>query len=213
MKMNFYELLEVESDATSKQIKDAYYRLSKKYHPDTEGGEQEKFNKINEAYQTLKDPVSRKHYDVTGKVEPLDAEGVKNRGLKVGLIAIFIQKGSSQFKQFLHNTLDRAEAETESTLNQHGHTIASYQQFKLKIMKAPEDDLITGLIDQQIELTNELIKTAEELLKSHQRAIRELLEEYTLMGDTYDSDNDTYRENARRVGFDFNAGTVLHIGE
>jgi len=211
--MNFYELLEVKSDATTMQIKTAFYRLSKKYHPDTEGGDQDKFNQINEAYQTLRDSVSRKLYDVTGKVEPPDAESVKIRGLKVGLIAIFIKKRSCQFKQFLHTTLDRAESETERTVRQHKHTIDVYQRFQLKIIKAPEDDLITGLVDQQIEITNELIKSADEILKSHQRAIKELLEEYTLIGDTYDRDNDIYRENAKSIGYDFNAGTSLHIGE
>lgn len=56
---DFYKLLEVEKNADIKQIKSSYRKLSAKYHPDKNQGNkeaQEKFIKINKAYETLTDP-------------------------------------------------------------------------------------------------------------------------------------------------------------
>lgn len=60
---NFYEVLGVEKNATQEEIKKAFKKLSKKHHPDVEGGDTEKFKEINEAYQTLSDESKRFAYD------------------------------------------------------------------------------------------------------------------------------------------------------
>ena len=52
--------------ATDEEIKSAYRNLAKKYHPDLNGGDtslSEKFKDINEAYEILGNPISRKKYD------------------------------------------------------------------------------------------------------------------------------------------------------
>lgn len=65
---NYYEILEVTRDATQQQIKNAFYTLSKKYHPDVTGSAPgsaltERFLAIKEAYDVLKDANSRHDYD------------------------------------------------------------------------------------------------------------------------------------------------------
>jgi len=62
---DYYELLGVKPDASDKDIKSAYRRLARKYHPDVskESGAEEKIKSINEAYEALKDPARRKAYD------------------------------------------------------------------------------------------------------------------------------------------------------
>ncbi|KHJ78298.1 DnaJ domain protein, partial [Oesophagostomum dentatum] len=63
---DYYQILGVQRDATQRQIKIAYYQLSKKYHPDTAGrseGTEAKFIEISEAYECLKDPERRRIYD------------------------------------------------------------------------------------------------------------------------------------------------------
>jgi molecular chaperone DnaJ len=52
---NYYEILGVTSDATQKQIKKAYRKLARKYHPDVNKTEDapERFKEINEAYEVL----------------------------------------------------------------------------------------------------------------------------------------------------------------
>ena len=63
---DYYVTLGVKSGASQDEIKKAYRKLAKKYHPDANSGDksaEEKFKEISEAYDTLGDPLKRKGYD------------------------------------------------------------------------------------------------------------------------------------------------------
>lgn len=60
-----YEILEINQDASSQEIKHAYYILAKKYHPDINPKTAEKFRKIKEAYDILSNTELRAQYDLT----------------------------------------------------------------------------------------------------------------------------------------------------
>jgi len=62
---DYYKVMGVEKDATAKDIKTAYRKLARKYHPDIskELNAEEKFKEVGEAYEVLKDPEKRKVYD------------------------------------------------------------------------------------------------------------------------------------------------------
>ena len=64
--MDYYEILGIQKNATSDEIKKAYRNLAFKYHPDRNPGNkeaEEKFKKISEAYNVLSDDSKRKDYD------------------------------------------------------------------------------------------------------------------------------------------------------
>ena len=64
-KKDLYALLGLDRSATTVQIKSRFYKLSLKYHPDqSEETAKEKYSELLEAYNTLKDPVRRKQYDL-----------------------------------------------------------------------------------------------------------------------------------------------------
>ncbi|MCF7831111.1 molecular chaperone DnaJ [Candidatus Gracilibacteria bacterium] len=65
MAEDLYKVLGVSKDASESDIKKAYRNLAKKHHPD-KGGEEAKFKKINEAYETLSDKNKRAQYDQFG---------------------------------------------------------------------------------------------------------------------------------------------------
>ncbi len=68
-KRDYYEVLELSRDCSSSEIKAAYRRLARQYHPDVNNGNpesEEKFKEISEAYAVLSNPDKRRQYDTYG---------------------------------------------------------------------------------------------------------------------------------------------------
>lgn len=67
MAEDYYNVLGVDRNATKEDIKKAYRKLAHQYHPDKSGGDEEKFKRVNEAYQVLSDEQKRSQYDQFGQ--------------------------------------------------------------------------------------------------------------------------------------------------
>ena len=69
MKRDYYEVLGIGKQADEKEIKKAYRKLAKKYHPDMNPDDkaaEQKFKEVTEAYNVLSDPEKKKLYDQFG---------------------------------------------------------------------------------------------------------------------------------------------------
>lgn len=78
---NYYDILGVSKGASKDEIKRAYRKLSKKHHPDVNGGNDDKFKQINEAYDILSDDSKRRNYDnPRSNFEDLFGSGFRNWG-------------------------------------------------------------------------------------------------------------------------------------
>lgn len=74
--MNYYETLGVAKTASKDEIKSAFRKLAKKYHPDSIEGNEEKFKEINDAYSVLSNEESKKKYD--SKLNEINSDYLKN---------------------------------------------------------------------------------------------------------------------------------------
>ncbi len=145
MKIDYYAVLGVDSTATTGEIKRAYRKLARKYHPDANIGvddneafaNEEAFKQVEEAYRVLKDPIARAHFDQTGS-----GKLPKSKDMAVKKIIHLFQK---HIKEAL-------EAELERDL-----VDAAMVTFGIKHGTASGMDVLIENV--RLELTNEKDKT------------------------------------------------------
>src|SRR3954453_12550782 len=89
---DLYSVLGVSRKATADEIKKAYRKLARKYHPDRNQGDkqsEERFKEVQEAYDTLSDPEKRKQYDAGGMFSGFGPRGFGGGGFTSDLGDIF----------------------------------------------------------------------------------------------------------------------------
>ena len=103
---NYYDLLQIDVNATNEELKKAYRKLAKKYHPDVNINNkdaQELFKKINNAYEVLSNDVTRKKYD-----EELKFNFSNNENFKQNYYFnnnVFDEDKYNTFNSFIKSTL------------------------------------------------------------------------------------------------------------
>ena len=71
LEKDYYKVLGVSGKATEDEIRRAYRKLAKEYHPDHNPGNEEKFKEVSAAHDVLSDPAKRKEYDEIRRLGPM----------------------------------------------------------------------------------------------------------------------------------------------
>lgn len=108
---DYYEILGVSKTATPEEIKQAYRKLARKYHPDLNPGNKEaeaRFKEINEAHEVLSEPEKRQKYDQFGQYWKQASVGGVPRGAgAVGDVGGFDFDQYGDFDDFINDLLGR----------------------------------------------------------------------------------------------------------
>src|SRR5438552_9182792 len=87
MPRDLYEVLGVKKDASEEDIKKAYRKLARQYHPDRNPGDKQaegRFKEVQEAYDVLSDKAKRSNYDRFGTTNPNGGGGPGGGGFQWG---------------------------------------------------------------------------------------------------------------------------------
>ncbi|QSJ15839.1 DnaJ domain-containing protein [Nostoc sp. UHCC 0702] len=106
---DYYGILGVSKTASQEEIKQAFRKLARKYHPDVNPGNKQaeaRFKEVNEAYEVLSDPDKRKKYDQFGQYWKQAGQGFPSGGAGVDMGGFdFSQYGN--FDEFINELLGR----------------------------------------------------------------------------------------------------------
>lgn len=165
---NYYDILEVATDATDKQIKAAYRKKAAKMHPDidkTEGAA-DRFAELNQAYEVLMDPQERAYYDRNGKIK---GKGVSKEDVDKFVVVCFEEMLNSRGntglddKPFLWITrnLGRKLVAERDRIPQAEREIEVQRRLKSRlIFKGEGKNPIEAIFDRKIDTQLDIISNA-----------------------------------------------------
>ncbi len=117
MEKDYYKILGVDRKTSTAEIKKAYRKLARKYHPDLNPGDktaEAKFKEIQEAYSVLSNPQKRKQYDQFGMVGDMPPRGAQYRTYSSGFEGFdFSDFGTSSFRDFFDSMFGTSARRTQ----------------------------------------------------------------------------------------------------
>lgn len=185
MKKNYYDILEVNKNASPEIIEKAYKTLVKKYHPDLQDNNlkaeyEEKIKLINEAFEVLSDSEKRKNYDLNLKQTEFSVEDYNNlinENLKFKNEINYLKNNLINYKNNINNNLNNKINENFNNINKNNFNNSNYnkninnnyseniqQKYDDVINKAYYDAYIQDLKNRGYKIKYK--KTFKEYLKS-----------------------------------------------
>lgn len=143
--IDYYKILEIQKNATENDIKKAYRKLARKYHPDLNPNNKEsekKFKEINEANEVLSDPEKRKKYDEYGK-DWKHADEIKKARQQQSKGNPNPNEGYGDFSDFFESIYGGSTGKSGRQTKFRGQDVNAELQLNLKDVYKPQQQTIT----------------------------------------------------------------------
>lgn len=172
-----YQALSVPRGADAETIKAAFRRAARQAHPDRKGGSHERMQMVNRANEVLGDPVRKAHYDATGADQLPPSIDLEAKNMLLNVLTQVMQQ-DGDWVSLAERALGEHQAmKAPQVKAQINARIAMLRKRSGKFKSKTDENLVQGLIDQQVrDLEATLLKIDHEL-KVVERA-RELLKSY-----------------------------------
>ena len=194
-----YGDLELERDATPEQIKKAYYRLSKNYHPDV-GGDPEVFQRIARAYEVLSDPDKKKHFDETGFVKgEMNLDMMMNQFIFT-LMTQIIQLADPETTDILEALKHEVRAQIKVAQGKFSKLETYFKRLgktKKKMKSSKGKGILLMLLENEIKVTSHKVQRGQMEIDAMKKSV-DLLDEYD------------YEEVQQRLGFGPSGGSLRY---
>lgn len=168
MTRDLYKLLGVTSDASAAQLRRAFRKMSKRYHPDMPTGDEAKFRDIEEAYRILSDDNERAYYDANGKVRERDPESNANSELYQMLAATMAQAiqgmenpAANDLIAAMRQVIVRARKALVKQVKQGNETLRKLQVIVGRIKSKTPDNVLRSLLASEIAGLETMLKRSD----------------------------------------------------
>lgn len=190
---NYYTILGVDVDATKDEIKKAYYKKSKKEHPDIAHDDSNHQIALNTAYDVLSDSLRRKHYDSTGKDIDWEQQAID---IARKIVIEAITRDPDDVVQFFKEQVEAGEESVKTTVRKCKEKKDKMLDFLGRLIQAPTTDIVTAMVNGACSQLDLQIAEGKMMLKSLRRADK-LLSGYAFK----------VREDAQMMSFTFEMAT------
>ena len=210
--MNYYEVLGVGSTATASEIKKAYRKLARKYHPDrfvqapadVMDEAVARFKRGEEAYRILKDPTRRAYYDSTGTGDMPNEEDaavkkviqafhkhvksalekeLQRESLDIFSSGLLSSTGSvDRVLPDIRSELKDAKSEVGTSIDALTEGVAKLNKYKRSVTSKGESNLYLMVVEQKLSATSGALAAAGVELGVLERALA-MLDDYEFVAD------------------------------
>lgn len=181
----YYAILGISRDASPQEIKAAYRDLVRVMHPDA-GGDAEAFIELNNAYNTLRDPVRRKHYDIAGEVEEwhpakfMDAVITTLATAFDTAVTDLVEQGipveGVDFMRTFRSIIVTSAEEIEKRYHRVQAEIRAMERLRKRIKRRGEEkNLFAVVIDEQLKKKSEEFTEKRKALEVTKRVLEEVM--------------------------------------
>eukprot|EP00347_Sterkiella_histriomuscorum_P009334 403341609 len=173
-KMDYYQILEVYPSATEQELKKAYLKLAKRYHPDIYRSEVNKdhFKKVQEAYTTLKNPIKRGDYDKHQRIKHMKTtedykqyeKRYNNMGQEFSNEMYEEMKKNAQSQKTVRDTIDPEFEEAFKKLNLN----RLFKEFQARPLRSSPDELHENFMQPvQMQKMSKRDKARQKFVREH----------------------------------------------